>query len=155
MSADLCWQICSHDYLKAPFLGEVTSSDILSLCSLDWLRVKAEQASSDINHSSSMPRGCHQPTRCNLIKMGKERRVCVSECVRVWVSSRVRAGEVMVMGSVGQIVYLSACISLVCITLTRPSSLVLCKARSITSETFTGFLIILEVFSDLFHEPCC
>lgn len=85
VSADLCWQICSHDYLKAAFVGEVSSSDILSLCSLDWLRVKAEEESSDINHSSSMPRGCHQPAHCNLIKMGKERIVCVLECVHVWV----------------------------------------------------------------------
>ncbi len=52
---------------------------IISL--LSWLRVKAEEKSSDINHSSSMPRGCHQPAHCNLIKMGKEGIVCVCVCV--------------------------------------------------------------------------
>ncbi|CAG6000668.1 unnamed protein product [Menidia menidia] len=31
---------------------------------------------SDINGSSSKPRGCHQPAHCNLIKMGKECYTC-------------------------------------------------------------------------------
>ncbi|KAA8594157.1 hypothetical protein FQN60_004991 [Etheostoma spectabile] len=61
------------------YLGEAVShnaslevANILSLCSLDWRRVKPEEESSDINRSSSMPRGCHQPAHCNLIKMGKK-----------------------------------------------------------------------------------
>lgn len=74
---DLYWQICSHDYLEAAVVGEVTSAHTLSLCSLHWLRVKSEQESSDIILSSSAPRGCHQAARCNLIKMGRERNVCV------------------------------------------------------------------------------
>lgn len=61
---------------------------IISL--LSWLRVKAEEKSSDINRSSSMPRGCHQPAHCNLIKMGKERIVCVLDSVCVWVDVECR-----------------------------------------------------------------
>jgi len=36
--------MCSHYSLKAAVVVEVSSSYILSLCSLDWLKVKAEEA---------------------------------------------------------------------------------------------------------------
>lgn len=54
------------------------------LFALHWLRVKSEQESSGIILSSSAPRGCHQAARCNLIKMGKERNVCVCMCVYLY-----------------------------------------------------------------------
>lgn len=93
VSVDLYWKICSHDYLEAALVGEVTSAHILSLCSLHWLRGKSEQESSDVILSSSAPRGCHQAARCNLIKMGKERNVCVCLLVYVCEVGYVRKGS--------------------------------------------------------------
>lgn len=54
----------------------VMRSALQSCYLFDWLRVKGEEWSSDISHSSSVPTGCHQAALCNLIKMGIERLLC-------------------------------------------------------------------------------
>lgn len=85
LCGDLCRQICSHDFLKEFLTGR--SALQVHYLFLDWQRGKAEVEGSDINHSSRIPRGCHQPAHCNLIKMGTgEWCVWTGECERCeWV----------------------------------------------------------------------